>query len=329
MRKILGIAICCLMYAPMCLAATIVASSETTGQKCGDNCTWTLDSDGNLTVSGEGAMYNYSHPGFNQNETSWSPWYKLNEDIHNVVIENGITAIGQWAFKSTNATSIEIPSSVQTLGYGFAESSAVKNLHIPDTVTSLGGAFCHACPNLENLYLSQNISTIGSHSFTFNTANIDTVVIPPNATLTGYMGGIGYITTYCTSEQISTCGNNSVLYEKKGNLYYVYDNEGNISEIYGGYENFNKNVLKAPDERDTYNINDDGSVSIMDSKGTMIAQYSADGGLLKQYDYNSDGSVSIYDANGKLISLKGKRIFTVEEATALVSGKNTFSIRYR
>ena len=37
-----------------------------------------------------------------------------------------------------------------------------------------------------------------------------------------------------------------------------------------------------------------------------------------------------YDANGKLIGLKGKRIFTIDEATALVqNNKNTFTLKYR
>ena len=68
----------------------------------------------------------------------------------------------------------------------------------------------------------------------------------------------------------------------------------------------------------------------MDKNGKMMATYSQSGVLMAQYNYGADGSVSIYDANGKLIGLQGKRILTVEEATALVkNNKNTFKLKYR
>ena len=75
-----------------------------------DNLTWTLDADGTLTISGAGAMKNYNSSG-NQ-----SPVRK-NSNVKKVVIEDGVTSIGSYAFAScNNLTSITISNSVTSIG---------------------------------------------------------------------------------------------------------------------------------------------------------------------------------------------------------------------
>ena len=65
------------------------AATVTDSGTCGENVTWTLDSEGTFTISGEGEMKSYGY--FNN-----APWKNLN--VINVVIENGVTSIGDWAF---------------------------------------------------------------------------------------------------------------------------------------------------------------------------------------------------------------------------------------
>ena len=57
---------------------------------CGNDLTWTLDSEGTLTVSGTGEMYDYDWQG--------QPWYTYNNSIKRLVLEEGITTVGQYAF---------------------------------------------------------------------------------------------------------------------------------------------------------------------------------------------------------------------------------------
>lgn len=59
------------------------ASSGTTG-----DCTWTLDDEGTLTISGSGAMEDYSYNSGN-NET-WG------QSIKSVIINLGVTNIGRY-----------------------------------------------------------------------------------------------------------------------------------------------------------------------------------------------------------------------------------------
>ena len=91
----------------------ISASAETTTEPqvwIEDNLTWTLTADGTLTISGTGAMKDYN------NDDNPSPVYN-NSDVKKIVIEDGVTSIGNSAFDSCrNLTSVTIPDSVTSIG---------------------------------------------------------------------------------------------------------------------------------------------------------------------------------------------------------------------
>lgn len=74
--------------AMLCASVTVVAS-ETESGSCGDNLTWTLDESGLLTVSGTGTMDNYTF-------IDPAPW--ADSDVRDVVIEEGVTSVGTYAF---------------------------------------------------------------------------------------------------------------------------------------------------------------------------------------------------------------------------------------
>ena len=74
--------------------------------------TWNLSDDGTLTISGTD-MPNYSMNGANR-----SPWSSQGDKIKKLVIENGVTSIGSWAFDACKGlTSVTIPNSVTSIGY--------------------------------------------------------------------------------------------------------------------------------------------------------------------------------------------------------------------
>ena len=77
---------------------------------CGNNLTWTFtESDGTLTISGEGDMYNY-------NSANTVPWYNYREQIKKVILPKGLTYIGGYAFYKAKALiKISIPASVSEI----------------------------------------------------------------------------------------------------------------------------------------------------------------------------------------------------------------------
>ena len=100
---------------------------------CGDGVKWSLN-DGTLTISysgsGTGAMTNYNESdSYNGNQ----PWEENKYDIKTIVIEDGVTSIGYFAFYGCkNVESVTIANSVKWIyGHAFAGCSSLTSVTMP------------------------------------------------------------------------------------------------------------------------------------------------------------------------------------------------------
>jgi len=73
------------------LSAVSASAESIASGECGDNLTWNLDSDGTLTISGSGEMWDYSY-------YSDVPWYNNRKSITQLVIGDSVSSIGYYAF---------------------------------------------------------------------------------------------------------------------------------------------------------------------------------------------------------------------------------------
>ncbi len=123
---------------------------------CLDNLTWKLDKEGTLTISGQGAM----------NTTASVPWAEYCSKIKSVVIQNGVTSIGDKAFFSSPLSSVTIPQSVTAIGdYAFYFCTNLTSVDFPDNLQTLGiGSFSH-CHSLTSLQIPQSVESIGRRAF--------------------------------------------------------------------------------------------------------------------------------------------------------------------
>lgn len=86
-----------------------------------DNLSWTLDDEGTLTISGEGDMDDFPYH-------STSAWKKHKLSIKTIVINNGVTSIGNYAFENCESIeSIIIPDSVSSIGNDAFYNTAYYN----------------------------------------------------------------------------------------------------------------------------------------------------------------------------------------------------------
>ena len=109
------------------------------GVNMGDNIKWTYDkSTGTLTFKGSGDMNNIS----NGNGGERAPWYNADyrDSITNIVIEEGITSVGSWAFISlVNVTTVTIPSTVTVIQpHAFQNCQGIKYMNLPNGLTNIG-----------------------------------------------------------------------------------------------------------------------------------------------------------------------------------------------
>lgn len=178
--------------------SVIAEEAATMNGTCGENLTWTLE-DGTLTISGTGAMSDYST---SSGHTS-APWGDYCETITSAVIENGVTSIGDYAFYGcTNLASVTIPEGMVSIGdFAFEGCTNLASVTIPGSVASIGDDAFFECSSLESIYIPQNVVNIGVCSFAICTSLKSIDVSEDN-------------TAYCSE--------NGVLFNKDKSILHTY-----------------------------------------------------------------------------------------------------------
>ncbi len=175
---------------------------------CGSGVTWDLTGT-TLTISGTGSMSNYSAA-----TDRYAPWYKQN--VTTVVIESGVTSIGNDAFiKCGQLTSVTIPSTVTSIGddaFGecgaltsvrlpegletigasaFTMCTALTSIAIPSTVTSIGDGAFEQCRALQSVSLPNGLEYLGNYAF-LECTSLQSIAIPDTVTTVG-----AFVFNYC------------------------------------------------------------------------------------------------------------------------------------
>ena len=150
--------------------------SGTTG-----DCTWVLE-DGLLTISGNGKMGDYT-------DGSATPW--KNDRVSSVVIEDGVTYIGDYAFEYCEGLSqISIPNTVTAIGKEvFSGCYSLSELTIPDSVITIGDGALSYLPNLELLTIGKGVVSLGHDSW-WGGFHGDVVVSEENAVYSSLNGDL-------------------------------------------------------------------------------------------------------------------------------------------
>lgn len=129
---------------------------------CGDSVQWHFSPDsGLLIISGKGAINNFPFPG------TPTPWKRTSVD--SLVIEEGITEIGDYAFYyCEKIKSIKLPNSLTRIGaFAFTGCKGLDSLEIPASVRYIEhSAFCY-CRNIKSLKIQSDSIDIASFAFGF------------------------------------------------------------------------------------------------------------------------------------------------------------------
>ena len=179
-----------------------VYAEETTPTSgtCGENLTWELSEDGTLTILGTGDMYNWS--------ASSSPWMK-NKNITKVVIEDGVTTIGDYAFDSCiSLREITISDSVALIGKGaFIFCNSLTEITIPDSVTTIEHSAFYNCNSLTEVTIPNGVTTIGFAAF-YDCSSLREITIPNRVTTieTSAFSGCSSLTEIIIPDSVTTIG---------------------------------------------------------------------------------------------------------------------------
>ena len=122
-----------------------------------DNITWTLV-DGVLTISGTGAMEDY--------DVGDAPWYSYRGSVKSVVICDGVTEIGNYAFVDCgNLTTVTFPNSLTTIGQcAFAYCTSLAGVVLPSSLTTLVRNAFYNCTGLTEINIPKALETVETYS---------------------------------------------------------------------------------------------------------------------------------------------------------------------
>ena len=140
-------------------ASANVLAGEVYSGECGDNAEWTL-SGGVLTISGTGEMEDEAFG-------DWTPWADYRDQIHTVVVEEGITHIGDSAFEDIQAlTAVTLPSTVTSIGDGaFAGDSSLAEISLPENLEMIDRDAFEDCTSLKEIVLPEALTELAAYAF--------------------------------------------------------------------------------------------------------------------------------------------------------------------
>ena len=209
LRRLIALALALCMLAALTaeiFAADIIDSGYCGGEGDGTNLTWTLDSEGMLTISGTGKMKNFSRSPWKDRELTTvkvklgvtsigNSAFSCCNSLTSVIIPNTVTSIGAWAFRSCSSlTSIIIPNSVTRIRvYAFSDCSSLISITIPDGVTSIEDSTFSGCSGLVSISIPNSVTTIGEWAFN-KCSSLTNITIPSSVTSIGI-----YAFTECSS----------------------------------------------------------------------------------------------------------------------------------
>ncbi len=167
MKKISKILSVLLSLCLLASAFTFTVFAESTSGTCGEGLTWTLDGEGNLVISGEGAM-----------EDNYADW---GTEIKSVVIGDSVTSIGASAFEyCSSLKSVTIGKSVESIGdYAFLLCDGLEQIVIPDSVVRIGNQAFDGCLSLKSVTVGSGVEEIGQYAFDY-CGSLESITVSPS-----------------------------------------------------------------------------------------------------------------------------------------------------
>ena len=313
-------------YAPDSIVIAKAADIVESG-KCGENITYTIDSEGLLTLSGKGATYEYG------NTAPYESPFCENQKIKKVIIESGITRINSCTFQAgyfssviipdtvtiidsfafefcENLTSVNIPDSVTTIeGSAFSGCKSLKSVTIPNSVVNLGSAF-EWCESLTAINIPDSVECI--HNYTFwHCESLTSVTVPASVKEIGEeafgdcksLKSITILNPDCSIDtgKDTICNYIDPDYQSRS-IYngVIRGYRGSTAEAYANKHNYAFEAIGEASSKPG-DINGDGVISSVDASKVLIkfAELSsgAASGYVDKYDVDGNKVVNAVDAS--------------------------------
>ena len=158
-----------------------------------------------LTLSGDGKMPDWPEGG--------AIWVGYKDSIKKVVINKGLTSIGNNAFKGcTQLTAVSIPSTVKTIGENAFQGSGLKSVKLPGGLKSIGDNAFRNCADLKSANIPGSVTTMGLWIFADSGLTEVTISNGVKEIAKGAFYECEGLTSVTIPSSVTTIGDNSFEY---------------------------------------------------------------------------------------------------------------------
>lgn len=121
-------------------------------------CSWYSDMRGTIWIIGQGKMSNYQ-------SFDSTPWAKNGRTPNRVIVDEGVTSIGSYAFANPSIGDVEMPNSMIEIGDKAFTTSSIKTISLSPSVSYIGVDAFASCTYLKKVNIPKNIQEIGAYAF--------------------------------------------------------------------------------------------------------------------------------------------------------------------
>ena len=143
-----------------------------------------------LTITGEGPMANYDRY-ITSSNNSYAPWYKKIQNITRLIVEGGVTTLGDnilyYSYSDSdskfhsfhpNLCEVKLPEGLSCIGArAFCDSPDLTEVKIPSTVTEIKESAFSGCTGLKKIELPPQLEEVGYSSF-YGCSGLTEITIP-------------------------------------------------------------------------------------------------------------------------------------------------------
>lgn len=149
---------------------------------CGNQVNWALFENGELVISGNGAMADYL-PNTYDDGKSVAPWHSYYAKIRSIRIEKGVSRIGKWSFAyCRDLIKVTFEGQLSEIPWGaFAFAEKLEQIIIPAGVNRIAADVFMECNLLRSVTLPNGVEEIGENAF-YNCYALSEINLPNTLT---------------------------------------------------------------------------------------------------------------------------------------------------
>ena len=143
-----------------------------------------------LTITGNGPMANYDRY-ITSSNNSYAPWYEKIQNITQLIVEGGVTTLGDnilyYSYSDSNndfhsfhpnLREVKLPEGLSCIGASaFCDSPDLDEVKIPSTVTKIKQSAFSGCTGLTKIELPPQLEEVGYSSF-YGCSGLTEITIP-------------------------------------------------------------------------------------------------------------------------------------------------------